>query len=74
MIKIELPVLGTFDSLVTLAKTVLADVGGTLRAFSSRMTLLLADTAGALENSRLSTIGLGMAVLETVLAILKSIV
>lgn len=64
MVEIELSLLGAFDRPVALRKTVLAHVGGSLRAFGSRVSLLLANTASALENTGLRAIGLGMTSLK----------
>lgn len=63
-IEVELSVLLAFHGLVAFSLAVLADIRGSLGAINSRVTFLLADTAGTLEHTGLRAFGLGVAVFE----------
>ena len=55
-IEVELSVLLAFHGLVAFSLAVLADIRGPLGAINSRVTFLLADTAGTLEHMGLALI------------------
>lgn len=60
-VEVKLSVLLAFHGLVAFSLAVLADIRGSLGAINSRVTFLLADTAGTLEHTGLRAFRLGMA-------------
>lgn len=61
-VEVELSVLLAFHGPVAFSLTILADIRGSLGAINSRMTFLLADTAGTLEHTGLRALRLGVTV------------
>jgi hypothetical protein len=70
-VQVKLAVGLAINCLVTFEAAILANIGGTIRALSRRVALLLANTASTSEDTRVGAVGLGVSVQISVISILK---